>query len=703
MFDTVRELDDHAQITELRKAFVKQLEPDVKRPTTVKVREREGGEMLQASAKLTKYFVPPANSAAAPGPGKSEDTALFVTLPLGPSSSGSGQSSPAKRKASAISILSGGELQPTPSMVELIENGMFDDAWQQLLDMSIEFFGDGENVELQERVCSPVKVMETWKGGKVGLERTLRDQAKEIEDNINNRADNRLGRIVGIRLGSGCGKSHLLLETPKILNAHGIYITYNLDQDLQHDENEPKGAILLRILLRIATVPNKKCPDFFRSNEGKSLLSLKTDTLRSFAVHRLGKLEKEIFIGVDEVMELKNVARIGSIMSELGTLAAECYHKNNHRQCNVFVSSLHREPFVTASKRDIIRWSPEIPDETAVELILQHYTEGRDMKRCKAIVLSCAGFHFRSIVFAAQAIGSFMNPSVQAVLQQVYDRWKKKVDQDVLNGVKSYVIEACKGNTFAGQFKPIRDQVEDYLDRMCALPPPLICGAFGVVDDNCTVDLENPLFGVFNCDYAYTDPAKHLEQFGLNFDFFRCSQNLPVIPDQAEVIVPSDSSSKLPQWYKQLKFPAQMEKSDESLLSLKNHQPILSEVGEAPSTQKYYASKIVNHPLIDRAFVAHHENGEKCFVLIQDKLNKDVPKAVKDLNLAAGLIKGKHAEKFQILCIVNVIGATSNSTSQSKLQYPYVTVRESEVDAFYSVNFAPVARFARRRHELSSC
>lgn len=161
------------------------------------------------------------------------------------------------------------------------------------------------------------------KGGKVGLERSLRDQTKTVEDNIiHDSEDNRLGRIVRVRLGSGCGKSHFLLEAPKILNAHGIYIAYNLDQDLQHDENEPKGSILLRILLRLATVPNARCPDFFRTDEGKSLLSLKTDVLRSFVVHQLGKLEKEIFIGVDEVMELKNVARIGSILSELVLLNA---------------------------------------------------------------------------------------------------------------------------------------------------------------------------------------------------------------------------------------------------------------------------------------------------------------------------------------------------------------------------------------------
>ena len=45
------------------------------------VRETENGEMLKANTMLTNYFMPPADSAAAPGPGRSEDTALFLTVP----------------------------------------------------------------------------------------------------------------------------------------------------------------------------------------------------------------------------------------------------------------------------------------------------------------------------------------------------------------------------------------------------------------------------------------------------------------------------------------------------------------------------------------------------------------------------------------------------------------------------------------------
>ena len=80
LVDTVNDLGDHAQIKDLRKAFVKQQVVNVS-PAAVVVRETESGEMLKANTMLTNYFMPPADSAAAPGPGNSEDTALFLTVP----------------------------------------------------------------------------------------------------------------------------------------------------------------------------------------------------------------------------------------------------------------------------------------------------------------------------------------------------------------------------------------------------------------------------------------------------------------------------------------------------------------------------------------------------------------------------------------------------------------------------------------------
>ena len=82
LFDKVTELHDDADISDLRRAFGKQQNYHKVVPATVQVRETENGEMLKASTKLTIYVLPPADSStAAPGPGKSMGTALFLTLP----------------------------------------------------------------------------------------------------------------------------------------------------------------------------------------------------------------------------------------------------------------------------------------------------------------------------------------------------------------------------------------------------------------------------------------------------------------------------------------------------------------------------------------------------------------------------------------------------------------------------------------------
>ena len=82
LFDTVTDLKDDAQITDLRKAFVRQqyLQGQLS-PAEVQVRETtvHGEDRLKASSPLVTYFVPP--TGCVPQPGKSEDTALFLTVP----------------------------------------------------------------------------------------------------------------------------------------------------------------------------------------------------------------------------------------------------------------------------------------------------------------------------------------------------------------------------------------------------------------------------------------------------------------------------------------------------------------------------------------------------------------------------------------------------------------------------------------------
>ena len=81
LIDTVDKLKDDAQITDLRKAFVKQQNLTTISPGGVQVREVEDGGMFTWDTTLTDYFVPSATSAAAPRPGRSYDNPLVLNLP----------------------------------------------------------------------------------------------------------------------------------------------------------------------------------------------------------------------------------------------------------------------------------------------------------------------------------------------------------------------------------------------------------------------------------------------------------------------------------------------------------------------------------------------------------------------------------------------------------------------------------------------
>jgi hypothetical protein len=116
-----------------------------------------------------------------------------------------------------------------------------------------------------------------------------------------------------------------------------------------------------------------------------------------------------------------------------------------------------------------------------------------------------------------------------------------------------------------------------------------------------------------------------------------------------------------------------------------------------PKLGEYYNPGLANHPWIDRFFVAVTRDGNnKCLVLYQDKINAvGFTKAVDDLNLAADILKTRLA--MPVLCIANVIGASGETIKQSEFKHPCVLVRDSELDRFYTPNFAPAIQFLRTR------
>ena len=127
------------------------------------------------------------------------------------------------------------------ALKELIESEKCDDAWARFAKTVEAFKGDGE--EADDEKCNPIKIKPTWEGDEDGpgchwrsvtrstqtlmqrqKKRKPRGSGEEVEPG-EDLADNRAGRVVGIHLGSGCGKTHLLLEAPRLLQRPGIYVT----------------------------------------------------------------------------------------------------------------------------------------------------------------------------------------------------------------------------------------------------------------------------------------------------------------------------------------------------------------------------------------------------------------------------------------------------------------------------------------------
>jgi hypothetical protein len=594
---------------------------------------------------------------------------------------------------------------------ELFKSSSFDEA-RELLARVSESYALNETTELNH-VCQPER-FPTWRKAELGVD--LRKQRDRLRPTMicPVKAANRLPRIIVIGLGTGCGKTHLLLQAPELLGAYRIYITFNLEQHdkLRMDRKFPRQSILLRILLRLCGVANVGCGNFLSSKVGLEWLETDSETLRRFVMYRLKQLDCDICIGVDEIMQLSENSTdfnaIKAIASELGDLAHDFYQETT-RMCTILVSTLDDEAFTTHSERDVVFWSPLPPDSSAIQAIVEPYSK-ESLDRLVATTTAAAGYHFRSI--AAAAVGlkdDHAQTTVQGgILIKIHESVSVKASGD-LPIIKQYVIGACKGYQKDNAiFKVHKKQLRRYLDKLGALPPALICCAFGTPRENGGYEWSSELYDVFNCDTTYVDPAKRLEQFGMRFDIFRQLHEIPVIAATATVHFPKINKGtifKLASWYKQLIFPPNMEISEDSLFVLDAKSKVVvvtDKAKELPANAYFYPSNL-SHPRIDRAFTAHHPDGSgACIVLVQDKItiNNDISKAVASLNSAAEKLH-EHHPSTPILLIVNVDGASESSRIQSALEHPFVLIRSGRLVDFYSASFTPIAQFARDRHTIA--
>lgn len=518
--------------------------------------------------------------------------------------------------------------------------------------------------------------------------------------------------VIGVRMGSGYGKTHVLTEAPTLLGIRCVYVTYNLKQALALDKVFPAKCFLFRGLLAILGCKPPECYKFFKENE-RMLTEVSVDDLRKLFVLAAGFMAKrsDLILSVDEVMELgEEIA--GLVVSELCETAA-AYTKAHSNVCIGLVSSLEEKAFTTMSARPVRHWAPKRPDAKALVYFASHVP--KEM-RAAAVALANAvcGRHMRSIVTAFEFIGQDMTCSVEYLFNQVADRLGNQVSDTQLEIIRGYVkarIETKGMGNWEG--------IESLMDDTKVVPPIFIKLAFDDSDAK-TKEYLGRLLHAFSLNDG--GAGKHLENVGKWFDLFRSSLELPVVPANAVVRANPrlcKKEAKPVDWFYGLRFSPDLSEDRQALL--KEEQTIeatddgpktnwkTKPVDPIPVPEKYYHPRLSNHPWVDRAYVAiHPSKRQQCLVLVQDKVNKtDYGTACMKLNAAANMLvehyKDANAGIDQCLLIVHDIGAsTSTYAHKTHLEWPYLLVREKEeVTKFYSVNFVEIVWYARERHLLS--
>jgi len=504
--------------------------------------------------------------------------------------------------------------------------------------------------------------------------------------------------VVAVRNGSGFGKTHILTEAPNWLNAKGIYVTYNQGQDLTVDsEHTTAQALILRLILVLEGYSPKECDFALGSEEAAPFLRIPETWLRGLFVSLVQGIG-DIAISVDEIRKLPpRAAQVA--MSALSNLAAHFYKETHGSMCTVLVSSLNSETFKTQSDRPLIPWIVERPNHTTLDFFA-YLLHKEDKEKVKALANALGGGHIRSLVYCFKLIiEEDMNASLKYLLNRMDQENGTNVDASDLIAVRKHVVDsiACRNEI------DISQTIEAMSDTNRAVPPCYILKAFE--KDGAAVASLRAIFGSF---HLYNSPGKQLEEVGKQYDLFRATFDLPVVPGRAEILMPHGVLGDRG-WYKDLKFPGKLSESTDALLKVQkiegsdNCKKQVVATKTRPKAGRYYHPAIGNHPWIDRLFVAvHPTNDQACLVIIQDKVNgTDFPEACRMLQKAADLLSEAH-DIQRVLLIVNVIGATEATTAQDKLKWPHILVRgEAEVQYYYSVNFADIVLYARRRHLLS--
>ena len=309
--------------------------------------------------------------------------------------------------------------------------------------------------------------------------------------------------VIGVRLGTGYGKTHILTEAPELLGrVKGVYVTYNLGQTLTVDRAMPVKCVFFQMILALLGCKAFKCYKFLTENEAL-VRAAKEDNLRQLFVLHIGTLVGggEIVISVDEIMEL-GLDPAKDVVSALARTAAE-YMKRWKSMCTVLVSSLATKVFATKSNWTPIDWAPSRPNQDTLSYFAEELGIALDKQEAAmALANAVCGRHMRSIVTAFPLIAQDMRVSVKYLFDQVSDNIETKVEDSERRIIRNYVRECISTGTSDWS------NIEDLMAALEVVPPVFLWLAFQDQDSNTKGCLYQLQHAFSLCDGG---AGKHLE------------------------------------------------------------------------------------------------------------------------------------------------------------------------------------------------
>ena len=191
----------------------------------------------------------------------------------------------------------------------------------------------------------------------------------------------------------------------------------------------------------------------------------------------------------------------------------------------------------------------------------------------------------------------------------------------------------------------------------------------------------------FECmlQHSASSPEKQLEVISVYSDISRAAMGMGVVPPLMMVLKPGERD------WTTLNFAFDPSKNivKQSVIRAIQNRPweLLCSVAACDS---FYYPSATNHPAFESMYPAKFPDGTPVLVLRQEKINADVPSAIKGLNKAANLLQtnGKWVGLF--LFVVTAMGASSPSSIESS-DHPVLLVTANNTQEYFSPSFSTLA------------